>query len=137
MSLRQAAPDAAAAAFARASDHDRLGRTEEAKAGYLEVLALDAGHRATLGRLGTLLHHTGYKRAALTVFRQAAHVHPEDPDAHVDLASALLDAEPPSVDAAAEAFEAALRLDPEHERAHRGRAILALRVGDGAAAREH
>ena len=133
MSLRQG--DAVDAAFARASHHDRCGETDAAKAAYLAVLTLDPAHRATLARLGTLLHLTGYKSAALTVFRQAARAHPADPQAHVDLASALLDAQAHAE--AAEAFALALRLDPAHERAHRGLAILALREGDIPRAREH
>ena len=70
-----------------------------------------------------------------TVFRQAAAAYPGDPEAHVDLASALLDAG--LTDPAAEAFACALRVEPRHERAHRGLAILALRSGDAARAREH
>jgi hypothetical protein len=138
--LRQLAELERCLADARSSDLrarqaallDGLGRTEEAKQVYLGILADEPDHAATLNAFGALLHRTGYRTAARTVFAQAVACHPCCPDARVNLANALRAAG--AGDAAYEHFAAALAAAPQHARAHQGMGDLLAERGDQKAA---
>lgn len=113
----------------------RLGRIEEAKAQYLEVLQKDPGHFAALNNLGTLLSETGYRTAARTVFAEAVRRHPDQPTPHANLADLfVLDDE---LDEARAHYEAALRLDPLSAPAHQRLSALLHELGDVEGMRRH
>jgi len=69
------------------------GVSEEARAAYLQVLRLDPTHRGALSHLADLLHHTGYRSAARTVFLQLISHYPNNAVAHVNLANPLRESE--------------------------------------------
>jgi len=114
---------------------DGLGRTEAAKQVYLGSLADESDHAATLSAFGALLHRTGYRTAARTVFAQAVACHPQCPDARVNLGNALRLAG--AADDAYLHFAAALAADPQHARAHQGMGDLLAARGDQNAAAHH
>ena len=95
-----------------------LGRTDEARDAYLQVLAVDNAHEGALNNLGTLLYDTGFRSAARTAYRQAVALHPHRPMAHINLGN-LLRAEG-ALDEARVEFETALAIAPGEPEAHRG-----------------
>ena len=121
--------------FERARLLDALGRSDEARAAFLGVLARDAGHAGALNELGRLLDRTGFRSAARTAFARCVELHPDDPTGHGNLATSLLDGG--DAVAARRHYEIALRLDPDNIEAHRCLAIVDLREGDGAGAAAH
>ncbi len=120
--LLAASPEAVETRFERACLLGELGRKEEAKSAYLDVLAKEPAHFGALNNLGNLLYGMGFTTAACTLYTQAVALHPENPKAHVNLASLLAARNEP--EQAMKHFEAALRLDPDHMQANRGLAYL-------------
>jgi Tetratricopeptide repeat len=131
----KAAPEDIELRFDRAAMLDEIGRTEEAKHTYLEVLYRMPTHFGALNNLGTLLNATGYSTAARTAYAEAVKHHPDNPTGHVNLANAL--AKSGDSEGAMRHFEAALRLDPEHPEAHQGLSYLLTDLGSEEAARIH
>lgn len=129
METRLAAdPGAVDALFDRAQLLVALGRGEEARQAFLDLLARDPAHFGGLNNLGALLHDGGYRTAARTVYARAAACHPGEPMAHVNLANALLlNGEG---EAAEHAFQAALAADPDHPMAHQGLSRLLVQRGE-------
>ncbi len=128
-------PDSTDLWFQRAYLLSELGRTEEARLGYLEVLSREPSHFAALNNLGTLLYETGFRSAARTAYAEAAAQHPDNPTAHVNLANLMLDSS--DYAGAREHYETALRLTPDHPEAHQGLAIVLTELGDEGAACDH
>jgi aromatic-L-amino-acid decarboxylase len=112
-----------------------LGRTQEARNAYIDLLAREPSHRLALNNLGTLLHATGYRTAARTAYAEAVARHPGDPMSHVNLGNVLY--ESGEFVAAREHYEAALRFDPVHREAHQGLSYVLAELGDEDHAREH
>src|SRR5450432_2947334 len=77
-------PQAVEPRFDRARLLTELGRDEEAKRAYLELLALAPGHFGALNNLGALLFATGYRTAARTCYAEATTRHPNNPTGHVN-----------------------------------------------------
>jgi Tfp pilus assembly protein PilF len=71
------APDDVSLLFARACILDSLGRNNEARDAYIEVIKRDAAHIGALGNLGTLLYNAGAARPCsrrrLPAFRACLH----------------------------------------------------------------
>ena len=130
-----AAPDAIEPRFERANLLVELGRNDEARAAYLELLHRAPTHAGALNNFGTLLHATGYRDAARTAYAQAVAEHPDQPMGHVNLANLLL--EDGELDLARTHYETALGLAPDHAAAHQGLGNLLAELGEAAAAREH
>jgi tetratricopeptide (TPR) repeat protein len=121
--------------FAAAREHERAGRTVEARAAYLALLAQSPTHFGALTNLGALLVEAGYRSAARTVYEQAVVHHPARASGHVNLANMLAEA-----DEAARArahYETALGLEPDLADAHRGLANLLESLGETEAAQLH
>ena len=57
------APDDVSVLFARACIFDLLGRNDEAKGAYIDVIKRDGTHIGALGNQGTLLYNAGYRSA--------------------------------------------------------------------------
>ena len=128
-------PDAIEPRFERAGLLAALGRDEEARAEYIEVLRRDGAHFGALNDLGNLLFRTGFRTAARTVYSEAVARHPDNPVARVNLANLLLDAG--LFETARTEYEAALRADPAHPEAHQGLAMALMELGDEATAARH
>lgn len=121
--------------FDRARLLTELGRTEEAKRAYLEILERCPGHFGALNNLGVLLHATGYRTAARTCYAQAAALHPDNPIAQVNLGNALCEEEDWAQ--ARRHYEQALSLVPDHPEAHQGLARVLRELGEEAVAETH
>lgn len=128
-------PRAIEPAFDRARLLWELGRTEEARRAYLDLLAVCPTHPGALNNLGALLQSTGFTTAARTCYAEAVKWHPENPTAHVKLAHLLLEAE--ELPLAREHYEKALQLAPDHAEAHQGFANLLTELLDEEAAQLH
>ncbi len=120
--LLAASPDLIEERYQRACLLDELGRTEEAKSEFWEVLKKAPTHFGALTRFGNTLYATGFIAAALTIYRDTVIKHPSNPIGYVNLANVL--AQIKEKEHARLNFEAALRLDPENWAANRGMAYL-------------
>ncbi len=121
--------------FAAAREHERAGRTDEARAAYLALLAQSPTHFGALTNLGALLVETGYRSAARTAYEQAVAHHPSRASGHVNLANLLAEA-----DEAARArahYDTALGLEPDLAEAHRGLANLLDALDETEVAQRH
>jgi tetratricopeptide (TPR) repeat protein len=128
-------PDDVNLRFELACLFTELGRTQEARKAYIDLLAREPSHRLALNNLGTLLHATGYRTAAHTAYAEAVARHPGDPMSHVNLGNVLY--ESAEFTAAREHYETALTLDPVHREAHQGLSYVLAELGDEEHAREH
>ena len=121
--------------FERARLLDRLGRIDEARSAYVEVLQRDASHFGALNDLGMLLFRAGLRADAVTCFNAAVAKHPRNPIGRANLALVLLrggDAEQ-----AKRQYELALELDPSSAEVRRGLSLALDALGEGERAREH
>ena len=116
------------ARFAHAVALMELGRNEEARDAYLEILALSHTHFGTLNNLGAVLSKMGFQRAARTAYVEAVKYHPANPVGHVNLANALVKHN--ETEAALQHFRIALQIAPDHPEAHQGLAYLLTNLGD-------
>jgi Flp pilus assembly protein TadD len=114
---------------------DRLGRTAEAQAALLAILNDSPDHADTLNALGALLHRTGYRSAARSLFTQAVATHPERPAGRVNLGNMLRMAG--ELAAARHEFTEALRFAPDLAQAHQGFGDLLAELGEHEAASVH
>ena len=121
--------------FDRARLLTELGREEEAKRAYLDIVALSPGHFGALNNLGALLFSTGFRTAARTCYAEATLRHPGNPAGHVNFANALL--ENGELESARAHFETALKLDPDQAEAHQGFANLLRELGEEEVAEQH
>jgi hypothetical protein len=129
------APDDTEARFDRARMLTLLGRTEQARQEYFQILQRAPGHFGALNNLGALLYETGYRTAARTAYSEAVARHPAQPMARVNLANLLR--EQGDLEGARTQYQAALELAPDHPEAHQGLALLLLEAGEEEAARAH
>src|SRR5580693_6674090 len=111
-------PDNLEALFERGALLAGLGRDDEAKLAYLEVLRRDIAHFGALTNLGGLALRSGHRSAALSAYVQAADHHPDRAPASVNLANLLL--EDGAFDEARRRYETALAADPDCAEAHQG-----------------
>lgn len=128
-------PESVALRFDRGCLLNELGRTEDAKLAYLDVLTRCPEHVGALNNLGTLLYFTGYRTAARSAYTEAIRLHPDEPMAHVNLGNIFL--ESGDLAAAREHYEAALSIDPQFAEAHQGLGNLLAEFGQEEAAAAH
>lgn len=121
--------------FARAQLLEMLGRNDEAREAYFQLLTVAPAHFGGLNNLGNVLTRAGKRRAAQAAYEEAVKRHPQNPLGHVSLGICLLELE--QFDAAREHFETALRLEPRNAAAHKGLSYLFSRLGDETAADAH
>ena len=119
----------------RAALLDALGRTDDARHGYLDALAAAPDHADTLNGLGAQLYRTGYHSAARTTYTQAVRCHPTEPIGHVNLANLLL--EDGDLPAARRHYELALQIAPDFPEAHQGLGNVLMVCGELAEAQHH
>src|SRR3984885_5510744 len=121
--------------FERACLLNEMGRIEDAKLAYLDVLTRCPGHVGALNNLGTLLYFTGYRTAARSAYTEAIRQHPDQPMAHVNLGNLFL--ESGELAAAREHYEAALSIDAQFAEAHQGLGNLLAELGQEESAAQH
>jgi hypothetical protein len=129
------APDDVSLLFARACSLDLLGRNNEARDAYIEVIKREGSHLGALGNLGTLLYNAGYRSAARLTYSEALKHHPRDVRTLVNLGNALLEAG--DLQPARQSYETALAVDPEFAPAHQGLSHVLSRLGEVEAAQMH
>jgi glutathione synthase/RimK-type ligase-like ATP-grasp enzyme len=130
-----ARPGDAGLLLERACELDALGRTEEARDAYVEVIKRDPSQLRALTNLGTLLFNAGYRSAARLTYAEAVKHHPHDPSARVNLGNALL--ENNQLEEAKRMYESALEIDATFAAAHQGLSYVLARTGGRAAAEHH
>ena len=128
-------PDSIALRFERACLLNEMGKNDEAKQAYLDVLTQCPAHAGALNNLGTLLYFTGYRTAARSAYTEAIRQHPDQPMAHVNLGNLFL--ETGELAAARERYEAALAIDAQFAEAHHGLGNLLAELGQEESAAEH
>jgi hypothetical protein len=121
--------------FARAWALDLLGRNNEARDAYVEVIKRDAAHLGALSNLGTLLYNAGFRSAARLTYAEALNHHPDDVTTLVNYGNALLDAA--DAPGAAASYERALGVDPQSGAAHQGLSHALAALGREAEAARH
>jgi hypothetical protein len=121
--------------FAKAQLLARLGRDDDAKAGFVAVLQRDPTHFGALTDLAGLALATGYRSAAVTAYRQAVDCHPDNPFGLVNLGNILL--EDGEFRQARQLYEKALTIDAGLTYAHQGLANVLEKLGDGESAARH
>ncbi len=122
-----ACPDNVEARFQRCRLLAELGRNEEAKTAFLELLVQEPAHFGALNNLGNLVYSMGYRNAAKSLYARAVELHPNNPKGHVNLANLLVESD---LARAREHYEAALKIDPDHIEANRGMAYVLTRLRD-------
>lgn len=121
--------------FGEAKRLEAAGLDADARTAYFAVLEVDSHHFGALNNLGNLFARGGQPAAALAAYREAFRWHVDKPAAHVNLGVALLDAG--DLPAARNAFDGALKLDPNCAEAHQGLNAIFVRLGDDASADHH
>jgi Flp pilus assembly protein TadD len=129
------APDDVSLLFARAFTLDMLGRNNEARDAYIEVIKRDGTHIGALGNLGTLLYNAGYRSAARLTYNEALKHHPRDLRTLINLGNALLEND--ELPLSRDLYERALEVDPQSAPAHQGLSHVLGRLGEHVLAEEH
>jgi hypothetical protein len=128
-------PDDVSLLFSRACTLDLLGRNNEARDAYIEVIRRDGTHLGALGNLGTMLYNAGYRSAARLTYNEALKHHPRDLRTLINLGNALLETN--ELAFARDLYERALEVDPQSAPAHQGLSHVLGRLGEHALAEEH
>jgi glutathione synthase/RimK-type ligase-like ATP-grasp enzyme len=128
-------PDDVEAHFDRGRLLTDLGRPEEARDAYVEVIKRAPAHFGALNNLGGVLHAGGFRNAARSAYAEAVARNPDNPLGHFNLGNLLR--EEGDLDGARAEYEATLRLAPDHAEAHRGMALILLENGAEAEAAVH
>ncbi len=106
---------------------DLLGRNNEARDAYVEVIKREPDHLGALGGLGTLLYNSGFRSAARLTYWEALKHHPDDLNTLVNLGNALLEAA--DLDEACALYRRAIAIDREFAAAHQGLSHALERIG--------
>jgi hypothetical protein len=121
--------------FRRAFELERLGRTDDAKAAYRDLIARDPAHAGAHNNLARLLHREGAKHDARELLEHVVDSAPSDAMARANLGIVLFELE--LFDEARACLLAALSLDPSSRLAHLGLARIFAIEGNDAASLEH
>jgi hypothetical protein len=128
-------PDEIDLLFERACAFDTLGRSDEARDGYVAVIKRDRSHLGALRNLGMLLADSGYRDAARLTFGEALKYHPNDLRMLANFGHALY--ENAQYAEARCVYMHALEVDPEYAPAHQGISHALERLGEYEAALAH
>lgn len=121
--------------FRRAFELEGLGRIDDAKAAYRDLIERDPAHAGALNNLARLLHRGGAKQEARELLERVVDRAPADAMARANLGIVLFELE--SFTEARAHLLAALSLDPDSAMAHIGMARIFAIEGDDAASLEH
>lgn len=108
----------------------QMGKHEEARRAYEDILAHDPAHPHALHLSGALLGQNGQYKEALKRLNRAMHLLPEDAGVMSNLALTLQGLG--NVSRAVQCFQRALRLDPDFQPARNGLINLCLAMGETA-----
>ncbi len=97
--------------IARALEHHRAGRLNEAERIYQQILATDSRHADSLHLLGMVEHQRGHHEVAGSLIRQAIVVNASQPQYHLNLGTVL--EMQGKLDEAERCYKAALTLKPD------------------------
>jgi tetratricopeptide repeat protein len=128
-------PGSVAIMFERAQLLDRLGRADDARLAYVEILQRDASHFGALNDLGMLLFKAGLRQEAFTCFNAAVAKHPREAIGHANLGFVLLRGG--EAQQAREHYQTAVSLDPNNAEARRGLALALEALGERESAAVH
>jgi aromatic-L-amino-acid/L-tryptophan decarboxylase len=121
-------PGSVALLFLRGSILEQVGRRQEARTTFIEVLTLEPSHLGTLNSLGKILFASGNKVEARRLFAEAVARHPDDPMSRANLADVMIqDGEP---EKAREHCEHALKIDPNYQQAHADLSVVFADLGN-------
>lgn len=118
--------------MAQAAEHYRTGNGPAAQAGCQSILARDPDHADANHLLGIIALQRTNLELAIEHLTRATNAKPDNAAMHTHLGTALSYAD--KFDAAANAFETALRIDPKHIEACNNLAALSMRRNDPKAA---
>ena len=121
--------------FERARLLTRMGRLQEAKDAYIEILKKDPNQFASFVNLGAILVELRHRQPALKVFREIARRFPESPLGPLNIARVLY--EMGATKQARAQYEAMLRVFPNHADAHYGFSDLLMEQHEYALSMEH
>ncbi|HEY5340836.1 MAG TPA: tetratricopeptide repeat protein [Candidatus Aquilonibacter sp.] len=128
-------PDDVELLYARACVLDLLGRNNDARDAYIEVIKRSPTHLGALGNLGTMLYNAGFRSAARLTYAQALSYHPSDVTTLVNYGNALLDTD--DFEGAAAVYQRALAVEPDAGAAHQGLSHALSRLGRDEEAERH
>ena len=128
-------PGSVSIAFERAQLLDRLGRADDARLAYVQILQRDPSHFGALNDLGMLLFKAGLRQEAFTCFNAAVAKHPREAIGHANLGFVLLRGG--ETQRAREHYETAVSLDPKNAEARRGLALALEALGERESAAVH
>lgn len=121
-------PDSTLAHWWLGWGYERLNRFADARRAYERAAAgVVAGRSQVYAMLGRLASSAADVEGSIAAFRRAVDVNPDDPILHEYLAGALL--QQGRADEALAEFDAALRIDSKHARAHAGVGRIHLDAG--------
>lgn len=121
--------------FRRAFLLEGLGRNEEAKDAYRELIARDPAHAGAHNNLARILHREGEREPARALLEHLVDLAPSDAMAHANLGIVLFELE--QFPEARSHLERALTLAPDSELAHLGMARLHAILGNDADSLRH
>lgn len=105
-----------------------LGRIEDAKRAYAQILVRAPDHFVAMNNLGSLFHDMGDYESARTVYTETVAKHPNEPMAHANFANTLYRLG--ELSSAREHFETALKISPDHIEANQGLSHLLMDLGE-------
>jgi len=121
-------PDALDLRFRRAALLIELGRAEEAKRAYAQILIRAPGHFVAMNNLATLFHEMGDFESACTVYAETVTRHPDQPMGHANFGNTLYRLG--QLEASRQHYETALKLNPDHIEAHQALGHLLMDLGE-------
>jgi hypothetical protein len=121
--------------FQRAILLEALGRIDEAKAAYRDLIERDPTHAGAHNNLARILHREGGREEARTLLERVVDFAPSDAMAQANLGLVLFELE--NFPEARSHLERALRLDPDSAIAHLGMARILAIEGDETASLRH
>ena len=128
-------PESIALLFLKGNLLEKMGRGQEARNAYVELLDLDPFHLGTLNQLGNLLCIAAKKVEARSLFLRAVARFPDDPASRANLASLLI--EEGEIEAARQHCEHALKIDGNCRQAHAGLLLVFTKLGLSELASRH
>jgi glutathione synthase/RimK-type ligase-like ATP-grasp enzyme len=120
--------------FDRAQLLTRVGRLQDAKKAYIDILLQDVNHLSSYINLGVVLTELGFYKAARKVYHEVIRRFPHDPTAKLNLAYVLYQLR--ALKDSRALYETVLTMVPDHGKARYGFSDLLLEMGDHEAAFE-
>ena len=131
----QAQPKSVALLLQRGSIQEQMGRNQEARSTWIELLNVDPAHGVAMNNLANLMADVGENEEARSLYAEAVARHPDDPMSRVNFAKLLIKLKEP--EEAHQHLEHALRIDPAYQPAHAGMSFALAELGQTEQASQH